>query len=74
MPVPIVTGSSSGVGQATAIALARKGFVVHAGMRNLDAGAPLSKIAQDENVRLLPIRMDVDDAASVEGAPSSPSR
>jgi NAD(P)-dependent dehydrogenase (short-subunit alcohol dehydrogenase family) len=70
MPVAIVTGTSTGIGQATAVALARAGFVVYAGMRNLGASEPLKAVAGNENVRIVPIRMDVDDDASVDEAVS----
>jgi NAD(P)-dependent dehydrogenase (short-subunit alcohol dehydrogenase family) len=70
MAVAIVTGTSTGIGQATAIALARAGFVVYAGMRNLGASEPLKTVSANENVRLVPIRMDVDSDASVDEAVS----
>jgi NAD(P)-dependent dehydrogenase (short-subunit alcohol dehydrogenase family) len=68
MPVAIVTGTSTGIGQATAVALARAGFVVYAGMRDLGASEPLKAVTATENVRIVPIRMDVDDDASVDAA------
>lgn len=68
MPIAIVTGTSTGIGQSAAIALARAGFVVYAGMRNLDKSEPLKAVAADEKVRILPIRLDVDDDASVDEA------
>jgi NAD(P)-dependent dehydrogenase (short-subunit alcohol dehydrogenase family) len=68
MPIALVTGTSTGIGQATSIALARAGFVVYAGMRNLAASEPLTTVSADENTRIVPIRMDVDSDASVDGA------
>jgi NAD(P)-dependent dehydrogenase (short-subunit alcohol dehydrogenase family) len=68
MPIAVVTGTSTGIGQATAIALARAGFVVYAGMRNLGNADPLKTVAANENVRLVPIRMDVDSDGSVDKA------
>ena len=38
MDVVLVTGTSTGIGLATALQFARKGYQVHAGVRNL-AGA-----------------------------------
>jgi NAD(P)-dependent dehydrogenase (short-subunit alcohol dehydrogenase family) len=70
MPIAVVTGTSTGIGQATSIALARAGFVVYAGMRNLDASEPLRTVSANENVRLIPVRMDVDSDASVDEAVS----
>jgi NAD(P)-dependent dehydrogenase (short-subunit alcohol dehydrogenase family) len=68
MSVALVTGTSTGIGQATAIALARKGHTVYAAMRNLDAAGELKRIAAEERISIVPIRMDVDNDASVEGA------
>jgi NAD(P)-dependent dehydrogenase (short-subunit alcohol dehydrogenase family) len=67
MPIALVTGSSTGIGQATAISLARAGHVVHAAMRNPDA-AEFEKVAAAEGLDIRPIRMDVDDDASVVDA------
>jgi NAD(P)-dependent dehydrogenase (short-subunit alcohol dehydrogenase family) len=39
MALALVTGTSSGIGLATAVALARAGHTVVATMRNLDGGA-----------------------------------
>jgi NAD(P)-dependent dehydrogenase (short-subunit alcohol dehydrogenase family) len=68
MPVALVTGTSTGIGQATAISLARKGHVVHAAMRNLAAAGDLEKAAAAESLDIRPIQMDVDDDASVADA------
>jgi len=40
-PVAIVTGASSGIGAATALRLARDGFIVHAAARRVDRMRPL---------------------------------
>jgi NAD(P)-dependent dehydrogenase (short-subunit alcohol dehydrogenase family) len=68
MGIAFVTGTSTGIGQATAIALARAGHVVYAGQRDLAAAAPLEAVAARENVRIEPVRLDVDDDASVAEA------
>ncbi len=65
MPTALVTGTSTGIGQATAIALARRGYTVHAAMRNLDAAGPLREAAAAEGLGVKPVAMDVDDDASV---------
>jgi NAD(P)-dependent dehydrogenase (short-subunit alcohol dehydrogenase family) len=66
MSVALVTGTSTGIGQATAIALARKGHKVYAAMRNLAGAGELTKIATDEKLAVIPIQMDVDSDASVD--------
>ena len=68
MPVALVTGPSTGIGQATAISLARKGYAVHAAMRNLAAAGPLKEAASAEALSIAPLEMDVDDDASVARA------
>ena len=65
MPTALVTGTSTGIGHATAISLARRGYTVHAAMRNLDAAGPLNEAAAAERLRIKPVAMDVDDDGSV---------
>ena len=49
MAIAVVTGTSSGIGLATATTLARNGHKVFAGMRNLDRGGELREIAAKES-------------------------
>ena len=66
MAIAVVTGSSTGIGQATAISLARAGHSVYATMRNPDKGGDeIRAIASKEQLSLRPARMDVDSTASV---------
>ena len=65
MGLAVVTGSNSGIGLATAVALARAGHTVVAAMRNLDRGAEIRKIAEGEKLPIHLARLDVDDDASV---------
>ena len=58
-PVAVITGASSGIGAATAIALGRHGFKVVVGARRLER---LARVAGEEGVAL---RLDVTDEASV---------
>ena len=68
MGLAVVTGSNSGIGLATAVALARAGHTVVAAMRNLDRGTEIRKIAEGEKLPIHLARLDVDDDASVGDA------
>jgi NAD(P)-dependent dehydrogenase (short-subunit alcohol dehydrogenase family) len=68
MTLAVVTGSSSGIGLATAVALARGGHTVAATMRNLESAADLRKIAAEEQLAIDIEKLDVDDDASVREA------
>jgi NAD(P)-dependent dehydrogenase (short-subunit alcohol dehydrogenase family) len=68
MPVAIVTGASTGIGLATAIALSRAGHNVYATMRHPVRAPELSQIAATEKLPIKILRMDVDDDASVSRA------
>ncbi len=67
--VVVITGASTGIGQITALHLARRGFNVYATMRSPDrAAGPLTEAALAEKLALKTLKMDVDDAASVQSA------
>jgi NAD(P)-dependent dehydrogenase (short-subunit alcohol dehydrogenase family) len=66
--VAIVTGSSSGIGFETALALARASFRTFATMRNLAKGESLLQIAKKENLALSTRQLDVDNDQSVATA------
>jgi NAD(P)-dependent dehydrogenase (short-subunit alcohol dehydrogenase family) len=68
MATALVTGTSSGIGLATAVALARSGHRVAATMRNLGSGAEIRKIAAEEKLPIHLSALDVDDDASVREA------
>ena len=57
----VVTGASTGIGRATALALDREGYRVFAGVRRAQDGDALEA---DASPRLAPIQLDVTDAAS----------
>jgi NAD(P)-dependent dehydrogenase (short-subunit alcohol dehydrogenase family) len=65
MAVVLITGTSSGIGLATALALARGGHKVAATMRNLDASDELRRLADAEGLSITILPLDVDDDASV---------
>ena len=66
MAIAVVTGSSTGIGQATAITLARAGYTVYATMRNPNTGAEdLRRKAAQENLNLRFAALDVDSDESV---------
>ncbi len=64
----LVTGSSSGIGFETALALSAKGYKVYASMRNLEKKQDLLQAAEASSLRLQVIGMDVTSAHSVEAA------
>ncbi len=66
MSVVIVTGSSSGIGLATALNFARKGHDVYAGVRSLATATELTGGLDAEGLAVSPIAMDVDDPESID--------
>ena len=67
--VTLITGSSTGIGQATAIHLARHGYHVFASMRNpATGGVALREVTNKENLNLDIIPLDVTDQQSAEQA------
>ena len=67
----LITGTSSGIGYQTALVLGRAGHTVYATMRNLERGAALRNAAEQEQLPISIVRMDVDSDESVEAATSS---
>ena len=69
MTVTLVTGASSGIGEATALHFARLGHTVYASMRTPDAsGSGLRQAAEEAHLDLELIALDVDDSTSVASA------
>jgi NAD(P)-dependent dehydrogenase (short-subunit alcohol dehydrogenase family) len=66
--VAIVTGSSTGIGYETSLALARDGFITYATMRNLNKAENIKSIATKEKLPLHVKQLDVIDDASVKNA------
>jgi NAD(P)-dependent dehydrogenase (short-subunit alcohol dehydrogenase family) len=66
MAIAVVTGSSTGIGQATAVSLARAGHTVYATMRSpKNGGGDLREIARKENLPIHITELDVDSDDSV---------
>ena len=68
MGIVVVTGTSTGIGQATAITLARAGHTVFAGMRNLERGGELREITSKEKLPINIVQLDIDSDNSVADA------
>jgi NAD(P)-dependent dehydrogenase (short-subunit alcohol dehydrogenase family) len=73
MGVVIVTGASSGFGRLSAVALARAGHTVYAGMRatggrNSAAVTELAELAAHDGLDLRAAELDVQDQRSVDAA------
>jgi NAD(P)-dependent dehydrogenase (short-subunit alcohol dehydrogenase family) len=66
--VALVTGSSSGIGFETALALARENYFTFASMRNTDKAEKIQEIAKKENLNLEVIELDVDKEESIKSA------
>ena len=65
MATVLITGSSTGPGLATAVALARAGHDVNATMRNPARSPELQTIARKESLPISILRLDVDRDDSV---------
>ena len=61
----LITGTSSGIGLATALAFGRAGHKVHATMRNPSRAPELAEIAARERLPIAVSAMDVDSDPSV---------
>jgi NAD(P)-dependent dehydrogenase (short-subunit alcohol dehydrogenase family) len=68
MAVVLITGCSSGLGHAAALAFARAGDRVYASMREPSRGAELTRIAQAERLDLRVVRLDVTRPETFPGA------
>jgi NAD(P)-dependent dehydrogenase (short-subunit alcohol dehydrogenase family) len=68
MPVALVTGTSTGIGFATALYLAKRGHTVVATMRSLAKAGPLETAARDQGARLVVRELDVTSQASIDRA------
>ena len=63
--VALVTGSSSGIGFETSLALARNGYHTFATMRNLGKDEKIKQIIEKEDLSIEILELDVDNEESV---------
>ena len=66
--VALVTGSSSGIGFETSLALARNGFHTFATMRDLGKDEKIKQIIEKEDLSIEILELDVDSEESVNSA------
>jgi NAD(P)-dependent dehydrogenase (short-subunit alcohol dehydrogenase family) len=66
MPSALITGASTGIGEATALRLAGAGWTVLAGVRSEQDGARL--VAKDSSGRIEPVILDVTDFEQIRKA------
>ena len=66
--VAVVTGTSSGIGFETSLALAREGYFTYATMRDTTKSDKIKEITQKENLKINILELDVDDEKSVKSA------
>ncbi|KHA51297.1 SDR family oxidoreductase [Sulfitobacter geojensis] len=66
--IVLITGTSTGLGVATAVQAAQAGHTVYASMRNTQKRDTLDAAAQAAGVSLNVLQLDVQDAASVNAA------
>ncbi|MEQ8860501.1 MAG: SDR family oxidoreductase [Pseudomonadales bacterium] len=68
MKTAVVTGTSTGIGYTTSLHLAKNGYRVFAGMRNLAKAEALKQAAEDASLAVTVMQLDICDAASVDSA------
>ena len=66
--VAVITGSSSGIGFETALALAREGYYTYATMRDVTKSDKIKEIGQKENLKINVLELDVDNENSAKTA------
>jgi len=66
--VAVVTGTSSGIGFETALALAREGYYTYATMRDTTKRDKIKELGKKDNLKISVLELDVDDESSVKNA------
>jgi short-subunit dehydrogenase len=66
----VITGATSGIGEATAVALAKKGHALYLLVRDMAKGDELMKrlISETNNKNIHIVKCDLTDLASVAAA------
>ncbi|NOX51109.1 MAG: SDR family NAD(P)-dependent oxidoreductase, partial [Gammaproteobacteria bacterium] len=64
----IITGTSTGIGLATSVHLARSGYRVFAGMRNVAKADALMAVANSESLPIEVVELDICSNESVDAA------
>jgi NAD(P)-dependent dehydrogenase (short-subunit alcohol dehydrogenase family) len=64
----LITGATDGLGRATALLLAQRGYRVFAAGRSAEKRAQLDALAKEKNLSLETLELDVCDDASVQRA------
>ncbi len=64
-PAIVVSGASTGIGEAAALELDRRGYLVFAGVRTMCAG---KRLQAQSTGKLIPLLLDVTDAAQIAAA------
>ena len=66
--VAVITGTSSGIGFETALALAREGYYTYATMRDVTKSDKIKEIAKKESLKIDVLELDVDNEDSAKTA------
>ena len=66
--VAVVTGTSSGIGFESALALARDGYYTYATMRDTTKSDKIKELGKKEDLKIDVLELDVDDENSVKTA------
>jgi len=64
--VAVITGTSSGIGFETALALAREGYHTYATMRDVTKSDKIKEIAKKESLKIDVLELDVDNENSAK--------
>ena len=67
-PVAVVTGSSSGIGLATSLALSKNGYRTYATMRNLAKRDSIQSVADKQHLSIRVVQLDVTDENLINNA------